>query len=51
MNSSNVILDNIYGYRNLNDTIEIETLNRNITVSGKSDYDYDNYGYNLFSGY
>lgn len=42
MNSSNVILDNIYGYRNLNDTIEIETLNRNITVSGKSDYDYDN---------
>ncbi|WP_312761396.1 hypothetical protein [Epilithonimonas sp.] len=42
MNSNNIILENVYGYRNLNDTIEIETLNKNITVTGKSDYDYDN---------
>lgn len=42
MNSSDVLLDNVYGYRNLNDTIEIETLNKNISVNGKSDYDYDN---------
>lgn len=42
MNCNNIILNNVYGYRNLNDTVEIETLNTNITVTGKSDYDYDN---------
>jgi len=42
MNCSNVLLDNVYGFRNLNDTVEIETENRDITVSGRSEYDYDN---------
>ncbi len=39
---NNIILENVYGYRNLNDTIEIESLNTNVTVTGSSDYDYAN---------
>ena len=42
MNCSYVSLDKIYGFRNLNDTVEIETENNQISVNGKSDYDYDN---------
>lgn len=42
MNCNNVVLNNVYGYRNLNNTVEIEPLNSNIIVKGKSDYDYDN---------
>lgn len=37
-----VILKNIQGYRNLNDTVEIEAFNKNIKVEGKSSYDYSN---------
>lgn len=40
--SKNVNLINVNGYRNLNDTVEIETLNSQITVNGKSENDYAN---------
>lgn len=40
--SKNVNITNVTGYRNLNDTVEIETLNSNVNVSGRSEYDYAN---------
>ena len=39
--SQNIIATNIYGYRNANATVEVESLNRNVTVQGMSEYDYD----------
>ena len=40
--SKNVNIINVNGYKNLNATVEIETLNSNVTVKGKSEYDYSN---------
>ena len=40
--SKNVNINNVTGYKNLNATVEIETLNSNVTVNGKSNYDYSN---------
>ncbi|MCG2793093.1 MAG: hypothetical protein L6262_06080 [Weeksellaceae bacterium] len=42
INSSLITLNNVNGYRNLNDTVEIETLNKDITVNGQSEFDYSN---------
>lgn len=42
ISTSNVRMTNIYGYRNANDTVEIEPYNKNIYVQGSSDYDYSN---------
>lgn len=39
--SQNITATNIYGYRNANATVEVESLNRNVTVQGMSEYDYD----------
>lgn len=41
INSENITATNIYGYRNANATVEVESLNRNIYVQGMSEYDYD----------
>ncbi len=38
----NAKLLNLNGYKNLNDTVEIESLNSNVTVTGKSEDDYAN---------
>lgn len=38
----NVQIRNAYGYRNLNDTIEVEQFNENIFFSGMSEFDYSN---------
>jgi len=38
----NVQIRNAYGYRNLNDTIEVEPFNENIFFSGMSEFDYSN---------
>lgn len=40
--SKKINIVNVTGYKNLNATVEIETLNSNITVKGKSEYDYSN---------
>lgn len=40
--TKNVNINNVTGYKNLNATVEVETLNSNITVKGKSEYDYSN---------
>ena len=39
--SKNIKATNIYGFRNANATVEVETLNENIYVHGGSEFDYD----------
>lgn len=41
-NCKDVEMSGIFGFRNLNDTVEIESYNSNIKVEGKSELDYSN---------